>query len=73
MAMSPLRAMMRKVVRSKRTTSEAEHILANVVRCLERMGALGMRVWTMRDHALRRFGSVHERKEELRARDTLVH
>ena len=44
-------AMTRNVVRSKRTTSVAPHASARVVRCLERTEALGIRVWTIRDHA----------------------
>ena len=44
-------AITRKVVRSNRMTSVAEQISAKVVRCLVRTAALGMIVWTMRDHA----------------------
>lgn len=41
---SPLRAMIRNVVRSNKTTSEAEHMRAKVERCLDRRGAFGIRV-----------------------------
>lgn len=44
-------AMTRKVVRSKRTTSVALQASASFARCLVRTEALGIRVWTMRDHA----------------------
>lgn len=44
-------AMTRNVVRSKRMTSVALHARASVVRCLDKTAALGMRVWTIRDHA----------------------
>jgi hypothetical protein len=44
-------AMTRKVVRSKRITSVAPQACAKMARCFERMDALGMRVWTMLDHA----------------------
>lgn len=44
-------AITRKVVRSKRMTSVALHAVATVERCLERIAALGIRVWTIFDHA----------------------
>lgn len=44
-------AMTRNVVRSKRMTSVALHAWAKVVRCLARILALGMRVWTIFDQA----------------------
>ena len=49
-------AMTRKVVRSKRMTSVAEHALAKDVRCFERTAAFGMRVRTMLDHACQSCG-----------------
>ena len=47
-------AMTRKVVRSKRMTSVAEHAVASLSRCFVRMEAFGMRVWTIWDHAYSR-------------------
>jgi len=44
-------AMTKNVVRSKRMTSVALHASANVDRCLDRMLALGISVWTILDHA----------------------
>jgi hypothetical protein len=44
-------AMTRKVVRSKRMTSVALHAFATVERCLDRIAALGIRVWTIFDQA----------------------
>lgn len=44
-------AMTRKVVRSKRMTSVALQLRAKVVRWRVRISALGMMVWTIRDHA----------------------
>ena len=44
-------AMTRKVVRSKRTTSVALQASASLVRWRVRTDALGIRVWTIRDHA----------------------
>lgn len=46
-------AMTRNVVRSKRITSVALHALAKVVRCFARMLALGIRVCTILDQALK--------------------
>lgn len=46
-----LREMTRKVVRSKRTTSAAEQIRANWVRCRSSVATLGISVCTMADQA----------------------
>ena len=56
-------AMTRKVVRSNRITSVAEHAFANEVRCLESTAAFGTRVRTMLDHAYPRMSITWQRFE----------
>ena len=56
-------AMTRNVVRSKRMTSVALQACAKVVKCLARIFAFGIRVWTIFDHALGEKIRVKERRE----------